>query len=344
MRKIIYLLVVTLLVSMLAACGTSEKANKGNEIQTAPGEQQETPTEAPTEAPVGLNLPLHNSDTFTAGLNIIAAVRNDGTVACYERETYKFFTVKGWQDMVAVEAENPFLLGLRSDGTVATAELSDGGYWHYAELDWTDIVAICSGYSFAFGLRSDGTVAVEYVNEGWVSDFAVSIPSGYTPDQWTDIVDICYGDFLEDHMLVGLQSDGTVVLSGSEKFVKYRLDQVPYWENIIDVECSSFFLVGLKADGTVVMDGSNAPYDLSDWTDVVDIAANTGFVLGLKADGTVLCAGDCWFADQLESWTDIIAICVGDDTAMGMKRDGTLMVAGYDNVINNDWSNVRMPG
>lgn len=342
MKKIAYILIFAMLLTCFAACGTKETSNSGTKEGTAATNPAE-PTDPPE--PEGLHLSILPAKTISTGEWMVSAVRNDGTVVSYEREGYSFGTMSGWSDMVGIDANHPYLLGLRSNGTVAVAKLNESGssaYWTYSELDWTDIVSVASGYSVCAGLRSDGTVVTEVFDSDF-EGFEMSIPADYSFDQWTNIVDIGYGDFGDQNMLIGLKDDGTIVMTGSKQYVQYRLDQVPQWTDIVEIDATAFFLVGRKADGTVVIDGTNVELDVSGWTDIVDISAYTGYVLGLKADGTVVCAGEFWYADKVASWTDIVAISAGNDTVMGLKSDGTVVIAGYDNIINNDWTNVRLP-
>ena len=69
--------------------------------------------------------------------------------------------VADWSDIVAISAETNHIVGLKADGTVVAAFLSDDPDNDHGQCDvsdWTDIVAISTGLGFTVGVKKDGTI------------------------------------------------------------------------------------------------------------------------------------------------------------------------------------------
>ena len=158
---------------------------------------------------------------------------------------------KNWNNVVSVADGRSYVLGLKSDGTVAYENIDYAGTIDTSA--WRDIVAISADLS-VIGLKEDGTVISTGLNrfgEGKVSD-------------WTDIIAIstCSGCTL------GLKSDGTVVAAGQNTYGQMNVED---WTDIVAVAAGSYFSVGLKSDGTMVLAG-----------DCSDSGAKTPDVSGMK--------------------------------------------------------------
>lgn len=155
---------------------------------------------------------------------------------------------------------------------------------------------------------------------------------------WTDIVAVAAGDF----HTVGLRSDGTVAVTGTNVFGQCDVED---WTDIVDVAACCFTTVGLKADGTLVTTGANenGKCDVAEWTNIIDVVVSENLTVGLKLDGTVVAAGALDEAYDFSFWTDITAIAVGSDHIVGLRSDGTVVATGHNekgqcNV--EDWTDV----
>ena len=85
---------------------------------------------------------------------------SDGTVGAFGTEmTTKEDVAKwvaDWTDIIAIDASDSHVVGLKADGTVVTAGPNYSGRCDVS--DWKDIVQIAAGGYCTLGLRADGTV------------------------------------------------------------------------------------------------------------------------------------------------------------------------------------------
>ena len=144
------------------------------------------------------------------------------------------------------------------------------------------------------------------------------------------------------YTLVGLKTDGTVVVAGDKN--KYNPDgylvSVTSWKNVVAVSAGGGALAaGLKADGTVLCSYSDLSATTSKWKDIVAISVGYSHIVGLKADGTVVAAGDnSDYQCNVSDWKDVIRIAAGYDQTIGLKADGTVEYAGW--LSKPDWKNI----
>lgn len=184
---------------------------------------------------------------FSFNNDAAAAILEDGTVHYAGEESAPALNCSDWTDVKALRMDgfaDWSAYGLRSDGTVCAAAqpemekkvaewehviaLHEDGYalcedgrirWLYEDTDteWgleekasldafmeEGLIDITEQGALA-GIRADGTVAVPT----YVTDYATSL-KGY--ENWTDIIDIA----ATDHQIMGLRSDGTVVMTEME--------------------------------------------------------------------------------------------------------------------------------
>lgn len=143
--------------------------------------------------------------------------------------------------------------------------------------------------------------------------------------------------FCSCHSIIGLRTDGTVLVTGGKLF---DICNVSDWHDIVEIACACNHVVGLRADGTVAAAGENhdGQCNVSSWNNVIAIACSDSHTVGLRADGTVVASGknedgQC----NVSNWRDIIAIACGDWHTVGFRTDGTVVAAGKK---GSDWCNV----
>ncbi len=148
---------------------------------------------------------------------------------------------------------------------------------------------------------------------------------------------------VSDLHVVGLNSDGTVVATGSNEFAQCDVSD---WTDIIALDAVGNNTVGLKSNGTVVVAGHLSYADeVSAWTDIVAVSSGGSHMVGLKSDGTVVAAGDNYYWQcEVSDWTDIIAVSAGWNHTVGLKSDGTVVAVG-DSQSNgqcavSDWTDI----
>ena len=138
----------------------------------------------------------------------IAGLRRDGTVVLHGFDEKINQKVSEWSDIVSIHAAGYGVCGRKADGTIVGAYLNQN--IGNAVSKWIDIVDVDSssveGGVYIIGIRLDGTVAA-WGDEGGL-DGATS---------WKDIVSVDVGDITGQcfkRPIVGLKSDGTVVVTG----------------------------------------------------------------------------------------------------------------------------------
>ncbi len=154
---------------------------------------------------------------------------------------------------------------------------------------WGNIVDVETGEQTVVVLHEDGTVSFVYSNKQVPLYYNASANVYDNMESWTDIVDIAYYGM---DSVIGLKSDGTVVVSDSVEGAYGDYFAVEKWTDIIAISKSYFNVLGLKSDGTVVAVGSGSEQQsyVSDWTDIVAVSAGDYFHFGLKSDGTLVVA------------------------------------------------------
>lgn len=183
----------------------------------------------------------------------------------YSREVYSSFHT--WQDITELTSSvGGTLFGLKSDGTVVVdGHWTDSFSEEISK--WTDIVSVYSWFSLAFGVHSDGTVSVAGGDDiesteatkriakikaelsGW-TDIRQIV--GYTEElwglrrdgtvigvcdrdwmpndwsTWSDIVEISFNAWDDGSWLVGLRSDGTLLICGYEQLPNQPISDMLY--------------------------------------------------------------------------------------------------------------------
>lgn len=302
---------------------------------------------------------LRLSHTISAGIRGSVALKSDGTiiytgdemenqvlplvgtkfvsVACFGIATIGLeengkviasdvpgINVDEWENIIAVDAGQAYVVGLKNDGTVEALGHNGDGQCNVKQ--WTDIVAIATGWRHTVGLKSDGTVEITG---------NVSATHRNEVEQWTDIVAIAAGGGSskgpgKGHT-VGLKADGTVVTAGDNSCGQRNVDA---WKDkkIVAIAAGDWHTVGLTDDGRVVVAGcygnsvDGAACDTAEWEDIVAISANYGYTLGLTSDGTILSTGyDAQNQRPIsEPWKDIMICKEWDVFSKGSQTPKTI--------------------
>lgn len=251
---------------------------------------------------------------IAAGDYHIVGLMSDGTVATAGYSEAGECDTKSWTDITMVEANLWATAGLMSDGMVVVA--GDNTYGKCDTGNWNDVEAVAVGLAHTIGLMSDGTVVAIGHNGYGQCDTG----------SWTDIVAVG----ASNTHTVGLRSDGTVVAVGDNEYGECDTGN---WTDIVAVEAGNCRTVGLRSDGTVVAVGDNriGQCDTGSWKDVGAIAAGNWHTVGLKRDGTVVAVGyngngQC----DTGNWRDIVAIAAGDGYTVGLMSDGSVVCTDPD--------------
>ena len=278
---------------------------------------------------------VNSVQTISAGYQMSAAVKEDGTVVTAGTGDARQKDANAWTGIVSVSISNNHTVGLKKDSTVLA--LGANVYGKLEVSDWQDIVAIETGGTSTFGLKSDGTVLAVGYNDNDQCNVT----------DWTDIVAIS----AHHSHTVGLKKDGTVVTVGASQKDCGQCD-VSDWSDIVAVSAGNIHTVGLTSEGTVVVAGGyyDGHFDEAKaWTDIVAISAGSGYIAGLKSDGTVFLAktkAEKTFNNlDTSEWTNIVAISAGESHLLGLRADGTMVVTGWDNPGMNvsGWSGIALP-
>lgn len=273
-------------------------------------------------------------DLFTVGLTEYGLVAYAGTAEKTAR------LAKYWKDVLAIDACDDHVVGLRLDGT-ALSTVADAGEGCMEMRDWTHLVDIAAGSeNRAAGILVDGTlVATQNVyNEN--------------PEAFVNLNDIVFSG----SVLYGLRADGTVAASTDAAQQK-----VADWQNIIAIAGSGSAILGQTADGTLLwqdqddrVDGDvverltawNAPdgysdvkpffYDFDAVYDLMDdlalqlqtapIAAGDDFVVAIRRDGSLYASANAPASLINAEVTDIASVAARGDRVLVTFRDGRIVL------------------
>ena len=138
-----------------------------------------------------------------SGGSRLTGIKTDGTVVVYLKNSWErnYYDVSDWVDVVAVEQESLYLLGLKANGKVVYVAENDRYNRSYSELSqWEDIIDIATSGNHIVGLKADGTVVAVGNNEKGQCDVSA----------WRDIVAVIAGGVYT----FGIKADGTIVVAG----------------------------------------------------------------------------------------------------------------------------------
>lgn len=241
-------------------------------------------------------------------------------------------------------AHSGIFAAVHADGTVAFSKQSEWQYQLSADRTmWNDIKDIDLGAYTIVALKKDGSA----ICHGAQGSYAYK--KGTFPWRWTDVVDI-----RNDHIAVGLRSDGTVYYAdrGYEPFDPNSyidLATISEWTGIVQVDTAGDSVVGLKADGTVVFAGDNedGKCDTSNWTDIVKVAVGINHTVGLKKDGTLVSTKG-WALKGGEDLTGVVDVYVNRHNTLAILKDGTCRLLGEspdEDLFTGSWAagNWRFP-
>ena len=178
----------------------------------------------------------------------ILAVYNDGTVASLQYETggnafYRPYLseIAKWSDIVDVTFDGFDILGLKSDGTVCYANMTEDSDW-VKDYSGLNNVAALARHSSCLVLKNDGTL-----------DFPDNVFPLYQDEvsAWQDIVAF---DAYAGNYAVAVKKDGTVIAAGDNSCGQCN---VSGWKDIVAVQTGENYCIGKKADGTFVIATNN---------------------------------------------------------------------------------------
>ena len=222
-----------------------------------------------------------------------------------------------WHDIVAVEAGEQYIVGLRSDGTLTAQGHNGDGQINIDGDEWSNIVSIACGWRHTVGLDSNGNIHIT----GYGSKNQL-VQIEQNRSEWTDIIAISAGGGSNEYgkrgHTVALKRDGTAVAVGDNSHGQCNVSGEE-WTDLVAISAGDDHTVGLKADGTVVTTQkpkkpSDVGATIPDWENVVAISAGYKFTLALveelTSDGQVqyVVVGDGYDHDgqrNTESWPSI---------------------------------------
>jgi len=179
-----------------------------------------------------------------------------GNIVCHDKHTSenvdsesKYACVQSWTDIVAIDAGDTQIVGLKSDGTVVAVGSEKNGQLNVD--NWKDIVAVSAGQFFTCGLKADGTVITtlpedwRIAEDGWYAGLFV--------DDWNQVVAISAGDW----QIVGLKADGTVLYAYADEYgLDADNDEISKWTDIVAVASGLYEVMALRSDGTLLVSGN----------------------------------------------------------------------------------------
>ena len=265
-------------------------------------------------------------------------------------------------DIVDVAADRSYVMGLRSDGTVA---IMGDDMPHAPCIEtvrtWKNIREIGTRVCSAYGLTDKGVVRAVGLQKNFNGMNASHIGEGYPYpmdeqgrflyNEWKSIWkdNENWSGWMGEKLLgdaprakiIGetlnpqavLTKDGRVLVSDYADTARHFQTGVPY----VDLSGKDEHTVALRSDGRVevitsycaVGGGNCACAGIESWTDVVQVEAAGDYILGRRSDGTVLYAGrNERMARQVAAWTNVVDIACEPESCIALFADGSVAMAG----------------
>ncbi len=250
------------------------------------------------------------------------AVTNKGEVIVSGDNSFSQHSVKEWQNIVGVVANEYSVIGLKENGTLVVIGDDFGvkGWSGIKRLEIGDLHVV--GLDIDNKLRAAGTLGRFHFESSDTRKFE-DASQDYV-NTWGDIVDYS----------VGFAHTVAIDNNGNFKSFGYNLDGQLNLESLGEVtmlKAGFYHTLGLKKDKTVV--GVGAGYDneldVNHWRDIVYIAASERGSFGVTSDGRVKATGSNLFGElDVESWQDCIAIYTSKFFTVGLRNDGTIYLSG----------------
>jgi len=273
------------------------------------------------------------------------------------------FLSEEFTDIVDVAAGSHYVLGIRSDGTVA---IMGDDMPHSPCIEtvrkWKNMKQVCCQSVGVQGITYDGIVRAvgrQKNLEGMKAHricgqyaYPIDKYDEFAFDEWNDAwswdtteetnglrgLRLFEVTGVETKVDAALTADGEIVIfkedeelgqsSWADWLHDMAFDNAPY----IDIDQYHRVIVAPRADGRVEADSIHTPAaeETQAWENVVRVAAGSTFTIGLKADGTVYFSGeDSTHKQQVEAWEGIADIAAGQDFCVGLRMDGTVVMAGH---------------
>lgn len=203
-------------------------------------------------------------------------LKSDGSLITYgvDFENHKdvFDELHSWNNVIDIEANDDYILGLKNDGTVLWCKLDTYDDKDFSKIEkWSDITEIVAGRNGVTGLHSDGTVEFEgdLYNSGDSEDELDFL-------KWKSIKSI-----KGDCTVVGILEDGTIVGTGSVD-VDFEASEITSLQNITEVFVCWQTFIAMDKNGMLYLLGSQKDFtidfeEIFSWTDIAqpsEIAIN----------------------------------------------------------------------
>ncbi len=241
-----------------------------------------------------------------------AALKSDGTVACWGNSSYGGMAPSGLSGVTQIFSTSYGFAALKTDGTVVS--------WGKSSPDGAAMAAP-PGLSGVSQIFSTNTAFAALKGDGSVVCWGDSSAGGTTPPGLTGVTWI----FSNATAFAALKSDGTVVTWGNSSNGGATPSGLSSVSQIIS---NPFAFAALKSDGTVVSWGDStyggtAPSGLSG---VTQIFSNYFAFAALKSDGTVFCWGESSAGGTSPTGlTDVTQIFSTYSAFAALKSDGSVV-------------------
>ncbi|MCX6874715.1 MAG: immunoglobulin domain-containing protein [Verrucomicrobia bacterium] len=271
-------------------------------------------------APAGLS---GVTTSVAAGLYHTVALKNDGTVVAWGRNTSGQTTVPGGlSGVIAIATGAWHTLALKDDGTVVAWGAGKTTVAGTVNLGQSIIPAGLTTLTVSASVPDNttgllNTITLGAANSGIVAGMSVSGP-GFTVGSGAKVVSV---------------AGTTVTLSVPNANTVFTPAQLTFSTGVVAIAAGYSHNVALKGDGTVVAWGDNTEGQTTSQAGlggVVAIAAGNAHTVALKRDGTVVAWGrNVEGQTTLQSGLyGVAAIAAGGDFTMALRNDGSVVAWG----------------
>lgn len=255
--------------------------------------------------------------------NISIGLRYDGKVVTAGKNSYYYGDIKNWNRIKDIVVSNNRIVGIEQDGTVRVAGKP---YKNFVNGEWVDIKNVAISSNNIVAIKEGGTL----LSNDLIFGYCVS-------DDANSIAQIC--EDYESNKIAMLSDKGALTISDKVKGVTSE-NIYPTYYDVKKAAMSDTHIAMLKNDGKVdcIKLSDSTTENIPGWENIIDVEAGKGFIIGLDISGKVFAIGENSHGEcDVSEWHDIVKIKAAGKRAVGLSIDGKLYMSGVSDFGEDDF-------
>jgi len=302
--------------------------------------------------------------------NMSIGLRYDGKVVTAGKNSYHYGDIKNWGRIKDIVVSSNRIVGIEQDGTVRVAGKP---YKNFVNGAWNDVKAVAISNNNIVAIKEDGTLLsndllfgycvsgdtdgvlqicedsesnrIAMLNDKGVLTITDKIRNSSSENVYPTVYDVKKIAMSRTHTAI-LKNDGT---AGYIKLPEGIVENIPEWDNIIDIGAGQDFIIGLDISGKVKAIGENGhgECEVSEWHDIVKVRAAGKRAIGQSIDGKLFMSGISEFGedDFIKIFKNVKDFALTDFQTMILESDGSVKVTyhptGVDTEMVKVWKNIK---